>query len=258
MGALGVGCTQRLGFRSGYNWRRSPSHKGNGGGRGCQESSGIRCRCNRVRGRRCGRPRTCGANSRLNCPLLRLRPSPARRTGLHDVRDRSRHGDWDTRQDRRLRRALAVGSTSLPKRILGEAQREGPHENCQQFANKFTVDLTKKKLGQFVPVAGMVVGAGLNFAFIDRIAAAANDAYRERFLVEKSGGTLSGVAEGAGSPISLDEGTISVIELLEEEDALPPLDPDDTSSADGRGLTPPNTAVVPQEIRHEPTCRSSA
>jgi hypothetical protein len=106
---------------------------------------------------------------------------------------------------------------------------------AQQFANKFTVGLTKKKLGQFVPVAGMVVGAGLNFALIDRIAAAANDAYRERFLVEKSGGTLSGVAEGAGSPISLDEGTISVIELLEEEDALPPLDRATPSSAEDEG-----------------------
>lgn len=58
---------------------------------------------------------------------------------------------------------------------------------AQQFANKFSVGLTKKKLGQFVPVAGVLVGAGLNFALIDRIAAAANDAYRERFLIEKSG-----------------------------------------------------------------------
>ena len=106
---------------------------------------------------------------------------------------------------------------------------------AQQFANKFTVGLTKKKLGVFVPVAGMFVGAGLNFALIDRIAAAANHAYRERFLIEKSGGTLSDVAEGAGSPISPEEGTISVIELLEEEDALPPLDPDDTSSAEDEG-----------------------
>jgi len=107
---------------------------------------------------------------------------------------------------------------------------------AQQFANKFSVGLTKKKLGQFVPVAGMVVGAVLNFALIDRIAAAANDAYRERFLVEKSGGALSGVAEGAGSPISLEDGTISVIELLEEEDALPALGPDATPPAENEGL----------------------
>lgn len=96
---------------------------------------------------------------------------------------------------------------------------------AQQFANKFSVGLTKKKLGQFVPVAGVLVGAGLNFALIDRIAAAANDAYRERFLIEKSGGTLADVADGAGSAASLDESVISVINLLEQEGALPALDP---------------------------------
>jgi hypothetical protein len=50
---------------------------------------------------------------------------------------------------------------------------------AQQFATKFSVNLTNKKLGQFVPVAGMVVGAELNFALIARIAAAAKDAYRD-------------------------------------------------------------------------------
>lgn len=90
---------------------------------------------------------------------------------------------------------------------------------AQQFANKFSVSLTKKKLGQFVPVAGMVVGAGLNFAVIDKIAAAANDAYRERFLAEKSGGTF--VAEVAVDPsLPAEDSGFGVIGLLEEEDVL--------------------------------------
>jgi hypothetical protein len=71
---------------------------------------------------------------------------------------------------------------------------------AQRFAAKFGPALTKKKLGQFVPVAGMVVGAGLNSWVIDQISVAAHDADRERFLIEKS-------------------------ELLREEDALPPPDP---------------------------------
>ncbi len=33
----------------------------------------------------------------------------------------------------------------------------------------------------------MLIGAGLKFALIDRIARVANDAYRERFVIEKSG-----------------------------------------------------------------------
>lgn len=95
---------------------------------------------------------------------------------------------------------------------------------AQQFANKFSVDLTKKKFGQFVPVAGMVVGSGLNFALIDKIAAAANDAYRERFLIEKSGGTLLAAEVVADSPLASDDSAFGVIERLEEEDVLPKLE----------------------------------
>jgi hypothetical protein len=94
----------------------------------------------------------------------------------------------------------------------------------QRFAAKFGPELTKKKLGQFVPVAGMVVGAALNFWVIDQISVAAHDAYRERFLIEKSGGTLTGTVEGA-TPSAPDDDVIDVIELLREEDALPTPDP---------------------------------
>lgn len=97
---------------------------------------------------------------------------------------------------------------------------------AQQFANKFTVSLTKKKLGQFVPIVGMAVGAGLNFALIDKIAAAANDAYRERFLIEKSEGTLVAAEVVVDSSVPAGDSDFSVIELLEREDALPQLGSD--------------------------------
>lgn len=96
---------------------------------------------------------------------------------------------------------------------------------AQQFATKFGVDLTKKKLGQVVPVAGMAVGAVLNFALIDRIAAAVNDAYRERFLIERSGGALSVVIDAFEAPTRSDDDAANVLELLQAEDALPSLDP---------------------------------
>lgn len=67
---------------------------------------------------------------------------------------------------------------------------------AQQFANKFSVGLTKKKLGQFVPVAGVVVGAGLNFALIDRIAAAGVD--DERGRVNVTAALLEGADERVG------------------------------------------------------------
>ncbi len=103
---------------------------------------------------------------------------------------------------------------------------------AQQFATKFSVNLTKKELGKIVPVAGMAIGGVLNFALINRIAPAANDAYRERFLIEKSGGKLSGINDRPEAPTRGNDSIISVIDMLEDEDALPSLGPGDTSTAE--------------------------
>lgn len=64
--------------------------------------------------------------------------------------------------------ALSAPWTKLNEKVLTKI--------AQQFAAKFQQTLTKKKLGQFVPVAGLAVGAGLNYLVIDRIAVAAHDA----------------------------------------------------------------------------------
>lgn len=45
--------------------------------------------------------------------------------------------------------------------------------------------LTKRKLGQAVPVAGVLLGAGLNAKLAADVAEAAHYAYRERFLLDK-------------------------------------------------------------------------
>ena len=49
------------------------------------------------------------------------------------------------------------------------------------------MDLTKRKLGQAVPVVGIVVGAGLNARLVNRVADDADRIYRERFLRERYG-----------------------------------------------------------------------
>ncbi|GAA4987438.1 EcsC family protein [Kitasatospora paranensis] len=98
---------------------------------------------------------------------------------------------------------------------------------AQSFAAKFAQQLPKRKLGQFVPVAGMAVGAGLSYMLIDRIAVSARDAYRERFLIEKSGCDLAGVPSSYDADLGQDDDAIGVIELLREEDALPTSDPSD-------------------------------
>ena len=55
------------------------------------------------------------------------------------------------------------------------------------FAAAFGVRLTKRKLGQLIPVIGIGVGAGLNYYIVDQVAQAAYWTYRERFLNDKQG-----------------------------------------------------------------------
>lgn len=91
----------------------------------------------------------------------------------------------------------------------------------QSFAGKFAQHVTKRKLGQFVPIAGMAVGAGLSFMLIDRVAISARDAYRERFLIEKSGGDLTDDLDYEDTDLDQDDDAFDVMGLLREEDALP-------------------------------------
>ncbi|MGW5465109.1 hypothetical protein [Streptomyces sp. NPDC003996] len=62
---------------------------------------------------------------------------------------------------------------------------------------------------------------------IDRIAVSARDAYRERFLIEKSDG-LTGDPNYGDADLAQDDDAIGVIELLREEDALPTSTPSDS------------------------------
>ncbi len=55
----------------------------------------------------------------------------------------------------------------------------------QPLFKALALRLTKAKLGQIVPVAGVVVGAGMNYAMIEHVGQTAHWAYRERFLRDK-------------------------------------------------------------------------
>jgi hypothetical protein len=70
---------------------------------------------------------------------------------------------------------------------------------AQRFATQFGQKLTKKKLGQFVPIAGVVIGAALNWKMVDDVASAAYWAYRERFLYEKDGELARGTRRSPGT-----------------------------------------------------------
>lgn len=77
---------------------------------------------------------------------------------------------------------------------------------------RFGVQLAKKKLGQAVPVVGILVGAGLNATTISNVAGAAEMVYRERFLREKYG-----MPESNEPPVPQHEDAVDVTEILEAE-----------------------------------------
>lgn len=52
---------------------------------------------------------------------------------------------------------------------------------------RLSIKLTKQKLGQAVPVAGILIGAGLNARMLAKLAEDADRLYRERFLRDKYG-----------------------------------------------------------------------
>lgn len=113
---------------------------------------------------------------------------------------------------------------------------------AQKFAAQFGQKLTKKKLGQFVPVAGIGIGAVLNWKVVDDIADAAYWAYRERFLLEKDGNFVMSpidveIAEDVEGGEGLDDAdaTIDVLGILKSEGI--DLDADaDKSAADATEL----------------------
>ncbi|MGB5150890.1 MAG: EcsC family protein [Mycobacterium sp.] len=106
----------------------------------------------------------------------------------------------------------------------------------QKFATRFGQRLTKKKLGQFVPVAGVGIGAAMNWKMVDDVANAAYWAYRERFLYDK-GGDLPPIvidAEVDDAMVEDDEETsIDVIDILECEGVVLDDDDDDDDDDDG-------------------------
>jgi hypothetical protein len=75
------------------------------------------------------------------------------------------------------------------------------------------VRLTKRKLAQAVPLAGVVIGAGLNARMLARVADEANYLYRERFLREKYDLVVDVVAE----PVTDDENVVSIVDIIDAE-----------------------------------------
>lgn len=112
----------------------------------------------------------------------------------------------------RLTQSLARGATWTT------LQRSALPVVLQRFARVFGVRLTKRKLGQMVPVVGIAVGGGVNYLLVDSVTTAAYWVYRERFLNEKQGiytMSMPPRSDSDSSPDADEDEPIDVIEIVE-------------------------------------------
>ncbi len=118
-------------------------------------------------------------------------------------------------------RELSQLAQQLARNATWAALRQhGLTRVAEGFAAQMSVRLTQKKLGQLVPIVGIVTGAGLNYALLDSICDAAHWAYRERFLVDKQGGgSAFALPEPPPEPAPDDqhEAAVSVLEILDDD-----------------------------------------
>jgi hypothetical protein len=115
---------------------------------------------------------------------------------------------------------LSVLTTKLAKNATWhQLNQQALVRVAQKFAGQFSQKLTKKKLGQFVPVAGIGIGAALNWKMVDDVSNAAYWAYRQRFLYEKGGELPPPFVDADLAQPAEDENetAINVIEILESE-----------------------------------------
>jgi len=84
----------------------------------------------------------------------------------------------------------------------------------KQFAARFGVRVTKQGLGKVVPVIGIALGAGFNWATLEAMVDSAQLAYRRRFLLEKYPHLEESETPLGGDSDSDDDEVISVLDEL--------------------------------------------
>jgi hypothetical protein len=93
---------------------------------------------------------------------------------------------------------------------------------AQRFASAFGLRMTKSKLGQMVPLAGIVVGAGANYWIVSNVASAAQWSYRERFINEKRQADGLYVPPRPEDLTEPPEGGIDLLQFMADEDDQTP------------------------------------
>ncbi|WIX82880.1 EcsC family protein [Amycolatopsis carbonis] len=101
-----------------------------------------------------------------------------------------------------------------------QLNKNGVTRIVKAFYERSATELTKKKLGQAVPVLGIAIGAGLNARLLSNLTSDAEHLYRERFLREKHNLKTVDVAVNTESvDPALGDDTVHIAEIVEEATA---------------------------------------
>lgn len=93
--------------------------------------------------------------------------------------------------------------------------------------------ITKEKLGQAVPVVGIVIGAGLNARILAKVTSDAEHLYRERFVRDRYG-LIAAPLTPAPSGATGGSDSIPIVDIVEAELEL---ETEDNGGDDTRGHT---------------------
>lgn len=96
-------------------------------------------------------------------------------------------GSTDINKDFALKPISRASQGIAKRQAIESAGQYAITGSIKKIAEKLGIKLTKAKLAQMLPVAGAVVGGGLNVMYTNKVCHTAQQLYRERFLLAKYG-----------------------------------------------------------------------
>jgi hypothetical protein len=137
--------------------------------------------------------------------------------------------DWSSASDEGAKNLAFQQLSRITQQLVRGATWETLSQHVivkvvQEMYVRLGIRLTKTKLGDAIPFAGIVIGAGMNAKILHSIATDAQFAYRLRHLSEKYGLDATTSAKASEPPIGQNSDIIDVAEILEEtqrEELLP-------------------------------------
>ena len=93
----------------------------------------------------------------------------------------------DTSKELVLAELAAIARQTAAKKTWAELEKHIAVLAARRIAKRLSIDLTKAKLAQVVPVVSIVVGSGFNAYYTRKVCQEAPRLYRQRFLLAKGG-----------------------------------------------------------------------